>query len=68
MVERFDDGTRLTKEFIGLHYSEKGGHFWRGLYKRVLGIRGFSLAPPIRTETSWQMRRHMRRIPIDGRR
>lgn len=52
MTETFDDGTRVNGDHAGLHYSEKGGHFLRGLYKRVLGMREHLLVPPVRIETS----------------
>lgn len=56
--ERFDDGTRINGDSITPHYSEKGGHRLRGQFWRVQRQVG--------VEASWQMRRDMKRVPLDG--
>lgn len=74
MTEKFDDGTRVHRGPTELHYSLKGGHLLRGLFNRsqreVAMMSGGSynlFLAPIRVETSWNIRRHMRRISVDGK-
>ncbi len=72
------DNNNQPEEPVKRHYSEKGGHWLRGLHQRVaraiehdfpnLSPRSvFMQLQPIAMETDWARRRYMRRIPRDGR-
>lgn len=80
MVEERRENNPVSEEVIAqapeyLHYSEKGGHRFRGMYNRIqleferqFGCYSRGLVPEIAPSTiDRDRRRHMRRIPTSGR-